>query len=296
MNRDALSGTDAHFFDEVRRVLFALSNRGSLARRGRDESPASALHELHLVGDIQSLDGGRWLPCASATVPLGDLFLVVSGMSTPMLSHAISTPVFGEGSGRLVSSLPPRGISGSHSFEWWSETPKSTRDWVRQKLDGARYSIAISSELEFFNHWQPLVSLRWTPSLPRSTPDRCTVVARQKGPIGTLYYLCAVEKAKPTGLEELSSDWNLAHRMGFGLSALSDNASTFSVTPGAHQHVEITLSKFVPSAERKVLRALGPLRESSDRWQMVSTIPTAALVKVEEMLMALGMSRGALRH
>jgi hypothetical protein len=306
MNKDVVQEIDALSLDEVRGVLFALSNRGgdffepsstqairfALSRRGREASPVEALKELHDIGDAQRLSSGRWLPSTTASIEVGSLFVLLSGMPTGMLERAIAVPVCGHGSNRLVSSLPSRGIAGSHTFTWWSGCPESTLEWTKRILATARYPMGATSNLEYFNHWEPFVSQRWTPSLPRSVPKIGPVVARSKGPLGTLYYLCRVEKSQAVAVQELSQDWNEAFRLGFGLRSLANNAAAFHVRSLSADEFEIVVPKFLPSAERMVLRALGPLKELDATFQMTCKLPIGAMGKVEEMLQALGLSKG----
>jgi hypothetical protein len=306
MNKDVVQEIDASSLDQVRGVLFALSNRGgdffepsstqairyALSRRGRDASPVEVLEELHDIGDAQRLGGGRWLPCTTASVEVGSLFVLLSGMPTGMLERAVAEPVYGHGSSRLVSSLPSHGVAGSHKFNWWSGCPESTLEWTKLFLAAARYPMRAVSNLEYFNHWQQSVSQRWTPSLPRSVPKSVTVVARNKGPIGTLYYLCRVEQSEAVAMQELSQDWNEAFRLGFGLRSLADNAAAFHVRSISDEESEVVVPKFLPSAERMVLRALGPLTELDATFHMTCRVPVGAMGKVEEMLQALGLSKG----
>ena len=116
IDTDVALGIDSSSLDQVRGVLFASSNHGdvffdsvstqsircALARRGRDGSPVNALNELYGIGDIQSLGRGRWLPSVTASVHIGQISVLISGMPTRLLSRVITKPIFGNGSCRLV--------------------------------------------------------------------------------------------------------------------------------------------------------------------------------------------------
>lgn len=305
MNKDVVQGIVAPSLDAVRGALFALSNRGgdffepsstrairfALSRRGREFSPVQELDELYDIGDAQRLGGGRWLPSATASIEVGSMFVILSGMPTRMLERAIAEPIYSHGSTRLVSSLPTRGVAGSHSFNSWSCCPESTLEWTKRILATTIYPMRAASNLEYFNHWQASVPQRWTPSLPRSVPTTVTVLARNKGPIGTLYYLCKVDQSEAVAMQELSQNWNEAFRLGFGLRSLADNAPAFYVRSISDAVSEIVVPKFLPSAERMVMRALGPLQELDATSLMTSKLPFGVLGKVEGMLQSLGLTK-----
>jgi hypothetical protein len=305
-NKDVVLDDALSHLDQVRGVLFAAANRGNeffdavstqsikfaLARRGRDLSPAKALEELYLVGDVQSLGRGRWLPCTTSAVEVGQLFVVVSGMPTPMLSRVLGSTIFGSGVSRLAEHLPPDGRIGAQAFGWWCGAPNSTADWTTRILKTAKCEMDILSPVEYFNHWDRFVSHRWSQLLPRSAPSSGIVVAREKGPVGTLYYLCKVVNRKAVAYQEFSKDWNDVFRLGFGLRALAGNAATFKFRDIDTKNIELVVPKFLPSAERKVLRALGETRELEGTSQLLTRLPFAALHGVETMLRGLGLSNG----
>jgi hypothetical protein len=306
MNKDVVQEIGALSLDEVRAVLFGLSNRSgdffepsstqaikfALSRRGRDASPVEALTELHDIGDAQKLSGGRWIPSTTASIQVGSVFVLSSGMPTVMLERAIAAPVFGDGSSRLVSSQPSQGVVGSHAFAWWSGCPESSLKWTEQILASAKYTMPVLPNFEYFNHWERSVSQRWTRSLPRSASKIGNAIAREKGPVGTLYYLCRIENSRAVATHELSRDWTEAFRLGFGLRFLAQNAATYHAINISAQKIEIMVPKYLPSAERMVLRALGPQQESDASFAMTCKIPVGSWGKIEEMLQALGLSNG----
>jgi hypothetical protein len=306
MYTDVALNADSSSLDQVRGVLFALSNgddsffetvstqsiKFALARRGREGSPGDALEELYCVGDIQSLGRGRWLPCVTASVPVGQLFVILSGMPTRTLARVIKQPVFGGGSCRLVGELSPESGIGSHPFQWWCSAPGSTVEWTTQTLRVATFPLEVMSSIEYFNHWDRTVPYRWSHALPRSTPASCIVVAREKGPTGTLYFLCRVVNSKAASVQELSKDWNQAFRLGFGLRALLGNSATYVVRDVDGENYEVITPGFLPSPERKVLRALGQMQDLQGTSQILTRIPIAAWPQVDLMLRALGLSKG----
>jgi hypothetical protein len=306
---DVALGTDSSSLDQVRGVLFASSNHDdvffdsvstqsikiALARRGRDGSPVDALNELYFVGDIQSLGRGHWLPCVTASVQIGQISVLLSGMPTRLLSRVITKPISGSGTCRLVGEpLSEAGI-GSHQFQWWCGAPVSTVELTSQTLRSSTFPLEVTSRLEYFNHWDKSVSYRWSYALPRSAPSNGVVLAREKGPIGTLYFLSRVVSSKVAALQELSKDWNEAFRLGFGLRALIGNPATYAVQDGDGENCNVITPAFLPSPERKVLRALGPVIELQNTSQNVATIPVGAWPQVELMLRALGLSNEATR-
>ena len=99
--------------------------------------------------------------------------------------------------------------------------------------------------------------------------------------------------ATAVSLQELSSDWNQAFRVGFGLRALSGNPANYALRNGAGENCEVIVPAFLPSSEQKVLRALGPVVELQNTSQSVATIPVDAWPQVELMLRALGLSNEA---
>jgi hypothetical protein len=304
VDTDVALSTDSRSLDQVRGVLFSLSNtddvffdsvstqsiKCALGRRGRDGSPVDALNELYCVGDIQSLGRGRWLPSVTASVQIGQISVLISGMPTRLLSRVITKPIFGSGSCRLVGEpLAEAGI-GSHQFQWWCGAPASTEELTSRTLRDATFPLEVTSHLQYFNHWDKSVSHRWSYGLPRSVPSSSVVLAREKGPIGTLYFLSKVASSKVAALQELSKDWNQAFRLGFGLRALVNNPATYAVHDGDGENCKVITPAFLPSPERKVLRALGPVVELQGTSQIVTTIPVGARSQVELMLRALGLS------
>lgn len=297
-------GMDSSSLDQVRGVLFASSNhddvffdsvstqsiRSALARRGRDGSPVDALNELYDVGDIQSLGRGRWLPSVTATVRISKISVLISGMPTRLLSQFITKPIFGNGSCRLVGGPVSETGIGSHQFQWWCGAPASTVELTSETLRTATFPLEVASRLEYFNHWDKSVSHRWSYALPRSAPSSGVVLAREKGPIGTLYFLGKVLNSTVVSLQELSNDWNQAFRLGFGLRALIGNPATYALRDCAGENCEVIAPAFLPSSERKVLRALGPVVELQGTSQYMTTIPVGAWPQVELMLRALGLS------
>jgi hypothetical protein len=292
--------------DQVRGVLFALSNRGTaffesvstlairnaLARRGRDGLPATLLEELHSVRDIQRLRHGRWVPCVTGLVAMGEIFVVLSGMPTPMVERALGTTPFGSGSSRLIRAAPSDIGAVSHQFSWWCRAPESTVDWTQNIVRGATFRLGIMPKLEYFNHWDRSVTHRWVYALPRSVPRQTIALAREKGPIGTVYYLCRIEDATVEGVEELPGDWNDAFRLGFGLRVLCGNSSFYSARFTEAQTCEILTPKYLPSEESMVLRALGVVQHLPNSSLVSSTLPMGAWPRVEMMLQSLGLSKG----
>lgn len=304
IDTDVALGTDSRSLDQVRGVLFASSNHGdvffdsvstqsircALARRGRDGSPVNALNELYGIGDIQSLGRGRWLPSVTASVHIGQISVLISGMPTRLLSRVITKPIFGNGSCRLVGERLSEAGIGSHQFQWWCGAPASSVELTSQTLRAATFPLEATSHLQYFNHWDKSVSHRWSYALPRSAPPSGVVLAREKGPIGTLYFLGKVLNSTVVSLQELSNDWNQAFRVGFGLRALSGNPATYALRDSAGENCEVIAPAFLPSSERKVLRALGPVVELQNTSQNVATIPVGAWPQVELMLRSLGLS------
>lgn len=92
-------------------------------------------------------------------------------------------------------------------------------------------------------------------------------------------------------MQELSQNWNEAFRLGFGLRSLADNAPAFYVRSISDAVSEIVVPKFLPSAERMVMRALGPLQELDATSLMTSKLPFGVLGKVEGMLQSLGLTK-----
>jgi hypothetical protein len=146
--------------------------------------------------------------------------------------------------------------------------------------------------LEYFNHWDRSVLRRWSHVLTRSTPSSCTVVAREKGPSGTLYFLCRVVDSKVASVHELSTDWNQAFRLGFGLRSLIGNSATYVVRHVEGENCEVITPGFLPSPERKVMRAIGQMQALEGTSQMLTRIPVAAWPQIDLMLRALGLSKG----
>lgn len=307
IDTDVVLGTDSNCLDQVRGVLFALSNHGevffdlvstqsircALARRGRDSSPVNALNELYEVGDIQSLGRGRWLPSVTASVQIGQISVLISGMPTRLLSRVITKPIFGAGSCRLVGEpLSEPGI-GSHQFQWWCGAPASSVELTSQTLRAATFPLEATSRLQYFNHWDKSVSHRWLYALPRSAPSSGVVLAKENGPISTLYFLGKVSNSMVVSLQELSNDWNQAFRVGFGLRALSGNPANYALRDCAGEYCEVIAPAFLPLSERKVLRALGPVVELQNTSKSVATIPVGAWPQVELMLRGLGLSNEA---
>ncbi len=297
--------TTSNGLDQVRGVLFALSNSESrffesvstqsikfaLIRRGREGSPGDALDELYCVGDIQSLGRGRWLPSITASVSVGQLFVILSGMPTRSLARIIKQPIFGGGSCRLVGEIRPETGIGSRPFQWWCGAPGSTVEWTTQALRASTFPLEVMSRLEYFNHWDRTVSYRWSHVLPRSTPASCIVVAREKSLTGTLYFLCRVVNSKASSVQELTTDWSQAFRLGFGLRALIGNSATYLVRGVDGENCEVVTPGFLPSPERKVLRALGQIQDLQETSQLLARIPVAAWPQVDLMLRALGLSK-----
>ena len=295
---------DSASLDQVRGVLFSLANRGdpffesvstlavkhALARRGRDIPPGPHLEELQTVRDIQKLRHGRWLPCDTGLVPVGDIFVALSGMPTQILASELGRSVFGDGSCRLIQAQSAD--YGVHSFAvWWCRAPESTREWTMNVARKATFRLDVNSRFAYFNHWDRSVSRRWSFGIPPSIPPSTIALAREKGAIGTLYFLCRIVKATFEGAEELSGNWSDAFRLGFGLRALADNSAYYLVRNSDAKNIEIRTPRFLPLQELMVMRALGIVQDLPNTSLKSTTIPAAAWSRVELMLRGLGLVR-----
>jgi hypothetical protein len=224
-------------------------------------------------------------------VPVGDVFVALSGMPTQILARVMGHPVFGAGSCRLVQAMPTETNTGLHQFRWWCRAPESTVEWTLGIMRAATFRLGETSRREYFNHWDKSVTRRWSYALPPSIPPSTIVLAREKSPTGTLYYLCRIVNATIEGAQELSGDWNEAFRLGFGLRALANNSASYFVRISDSQNCEVIIPRFLPSQESMVMRALGIVLDLPNTSLISAMIPVGAWPRVVLMLQALGLSK-----
>ena len=87
----------------------------------------------------------------------------------------------------------------------------------------------------------------------------------------------------------MSSGWNAASRIGFGLRALSSNSATYSVKTIEPNIVELIVPTYIPIEERTVLRAVGETRGIPDESRMSAVMPERVWPGIETMLANLGL-------
>lgn len=290
--------------DALRAILSAFSHRvgescapvstGSiqheLRRRNRNPELAARLREIGEVRDVQDLGRGFWLPVPTHVVRLGGASLVVSGLPNQELARRFSIKPFGFGVSRLLREETKDSEGLPHSpLQEWIGVPKFTADWTRDWIASTKRHVPFGIDgADVYRSWINRPGRRWA-LMCDNTPDRDgTYMGRVRATDGRFsYFMLGFHKRKATSLQEVPSDLDTILRLQFGLRSLHANPNWFeSPSGGPDKTIELPL---LPSAETRLLKAVGLVRTSASGYGLTVSLPEFATSSVFSCLAALGL-------
>jgi hypothetical protein len=291
--------------DALRAILSAFSHRvgdscapvsivsiqHELRRRNRDPELAARLNEIAEVRDVQNLGRGFWLPVPTHLVRLGGASLVVSGLPNQELTRRFAIKPLSFGVSRVlreeikISETLPQ--SDLHE---WIGAPGSTADWTQDCIANTKRHVPFGIDAaDLYLSWINRSGRRWAPMCDNA-PDRDgTYMGRVRATDGRFsYFMLRFHKRKATSLQEVPSDLDTILRLQFGLRSLHGNPNWFESPSGSPDRtLELPV---LPSAEARLLKAVGLVRASASGYGLTVSFPEFATSSVFSCLAALGLA------
>lgn len=290
--------------DALRAILSAFSQRvgesctpvsivsiqHELRRRNRNPELAARLCELAEVRDAQNLGRGFWLPVPTHLVRLDGASLVVSGLPNQELTRRFSIKPLSFGVSRVLREEIEISESLPHSdLREWVGAPESTAHWTRDFIATTKRHAPFGIDgADLYLSWINRAGRRWAPMCD-NTPDRDgTYMARVHANDGRFsYFMMRFNQRKTTSLQEVPSDLDTILRLQFGLRSLHGNPNWFAPASG-NLNSELQLP-LLPSAETRLLKAVGVVRTSASGYGLTVSLPEFATRSVLSCLAALGL-------
>jgi hypothetical protein len=279
------------------REVHTNSIRNLFDRAGRVTGYRYGLAALQLVGEIQQLPGGYWLPTPVRTVPLLRQALVVAPTTTARLQHEFPG-VRRAGLARVaaadvVSTLPEQDLDG-----WLGQSCYDARAWGSTELstlvEQMRPTVSHLA-LEYFHvtseskAGQRTTRFSWINEPKTSLPDRQDMYLCRERVGRQSYRHCLISRGKGVIRAEASVPYSPT-RLQYAIAAMQGNAIRicFSET---NEMCRITFSESLPRAEFRLLAALGK-KVAQSHWQRVYEMEAPFAPVVLERLACLGCEKG----
>lgn len=292
--------------DALRAILCAFSHRvgGSctpvsivsiqheLRRRNRNPQIAARLHEIAEVRDVQDVGRGFWLPVPTHAVRLNGASLVVSGLPNQELTRRFGVTPFGNGVSRVVreSADGPQGIPHSALREWIG-APASTADWTLLWIESTNRHAPFGLEgAELYLSWIERTPRRWGPMCDNIPNRDGTYMGRIRSTDSRpSYFLTRLVNRRATSLQEVPPDLDTILRLQFGLRTLHNCPNWYKTASSDSNSNETLELPLLPSAEARLLKAVGVVRSGVSGYGITAVIPEYATESVFSCVAALGL-------
>lgn len=284
--------------DEVRGVLCYKSNNGghflapissialtsALRVRQVDADIPELLRILCSLKDVQDLPHGHWVPVPTHKICFDQCSVVISGYPSQILEKDLEISIGGSGIGRIALSTNTNLTQIPLSV--WLGAPSSSPDWCEQQVREANFGDPLGwDDLEVFNHWTSRSVSRW---LPASGINRSSdyVFARTRGnDRPRSYHLIRLGDNKVNGLHDFPVGFD-SRRLSLNLLARNGNAYTFSLSE-TNSEAALLRAPFLPEAESRALRVLGPVHEGTRGIE--ARIPATSAAAMRTLLLNLSL-------
>jgi hypothetical protein len=292
--------------DLLRALVYAFTNTGGasptpvstiqigheMRRRNQSQDAAVGLKLLQQVGDVQRFPRGFWLPAPTHFVPCQCFSLVVSCLPTENLVEMVGSHLLAHGASRVyVKSDPPDDLIPKISYSEWLKAPESTAVWMKHLIDSATYLAPHGLEgMEFYRHWKSLNPRRWVPGDLKIPKNNNILLARHRGMTGqTNHYVFRTRNGELLSMAELPHDPDTVIRLQFALREMSADNATYNVEHSDNTSLLRITTPVLPTAERRLLSALGNLLADPVSVRFDVFLPAISLNQVAATLAALGI-------
>ena len=286
--------------DEVRGVLCYKSNNGgqflapissialtsALQVRQVDADIPALLRILCSLKDVQELRYGHWIPVPTHKICFDQCSVLISGYPSRILEKDFEITIGGSGIGRLALSTITNLTQIPLSV--WLGAPASSPDWCEQQIREASFGDPLGwDDLDVFNHWSSRSVSRWLPASGINRSSNYVFARTRSRDRPRSYHLIRLGDNKVNGLHDFPVGFD-SRRFSLNLLARSGNAYTFSLSE-SHSDAELLRAPFLPEAESRALRVLGPVYEGTRGIE--ATIPASSAAAVRTLLLNLSLTQ-----
>jgi hypothetical protein len=303
---EALQDPSPAHLDALRALVLAFTNRGTptpaptstiaianeMRRRNQSTTVTDGLGLLYLVRDVQRFPRGFWLPTPTRLVRCQHFSLVVSCLPTQELTEELGYRFLAHGASRVYAEDDPLDRSIPQiPYSEWLNAPDSTSDWAQRLIESITYLPPHGMEgMEFYRHWKSLNPRRWIAGNLKIPADIVLILARHRGVTGqTNHYLFRVNHGTLHRMAELPHEPDTILRLQFHLRAKSADNAMFEVEPTETESLVRLTTPVLPTAERRLLSALGNLTVDRNAGRCEGLLPAISLEQVAATLSTLGL-------
>lgn len=246
------------------------------------------LAALQLVGEIQQLPNGYWIPTPVRAVPLDSTSIVVSSIPTHRLKHEIPG-IIKAGISRLAPESSASQLNSQSLANWLNLTVSDTEKWAEREITKLALELrpTISTRpIEYFqlgDHHQNGVSkahFRWTKIPGNELPiEHNLYLCREK--IGLTGYIYSIVKLKSGRVIAEAPVPYRPTRLQYGIARLVGAPIVVGVKKGIN-FIEISVSESLPLSEFRFLEAvsLRSGRKARQRTYLFNDIVYSTFLKI----------------